>query len=509
MKTISMKIMALGVAALTFASCNLDLYPLGSIVNDESVPAFQSKDDIESFRVGVYSTFRGLANLGVVSEEVMFNSFNASVGYGNNYGAIHRLDNDFTSSDENVESVWGNNYLAIRIFNQVIEEQEKVEDESLKQAALEARGDALFARAYAYLSLARHFGKDYDPATAATDLCVPLVTRFNLNEKPARATVAQVYEQIGKDLAEAMEIISEYGPQPEQASNNFTVDAVTALYARYYLDIHDYKNAAECAKSLVDGGVYALADSEASFKKIYEEDETTEAILQMYADTAGETPGGISSFTSYVKNDNSKTGYAFRPLYVPSKVMISRYEVTDLRFRNWLLVTNKDPFDNGTSLSNGITVFIKTWGAAKYNTSGIRSGQLAFAPFKISEMYLIAAEASLLDNNQADADKYLKELQTARLGKKNKNATMENIQTEWLRETIAEGLTLSNYKRWGIGFNGREAQDIALSQELVMTGANFDQKVLSANDHRLTWPIPRYERQVNPNLVQNDGYGAN
>ena len=82
---------------------------------------------------------------------------------------------------------------------------------------------------------------------------------------------------------------------------------------------------------------------------------------------------------------------------------------------------------------------------------------------------------------------------------------MENIKNEWFKETVGEGLRLSCLKRWGEGIGARTPQDGC--KNLIMQGAGFEQRVIPAGAPKLiTWPVPTYEMQVNPNLVQNEGF---
>ena len=64
------------------------------------------------------------------------------------------------------------------------------------------RGQALFHRAFSYLMLANVYAVPYDMATPET-LCVPLKTDPTPSLQPYnRATFAEVYEQIDKDIVE-------------------------------------------------------------------------------------------------------------------------------------------------------------------------------------------------------------------------------------------------------------------------------------------------------------------
>ena len=126
----------------------------------------------------------------------------------------------------------------------------------------------------------------------------------------------------------------------------------------------------------------------------------------------------------------------------------------------------------------------------------------------ISEMYLIAAEGYLNAGESTLGKKYLNQLQAKR-GATASALNKETIQKEWKRETVCEGLRLSNMKRWDAGFEGRQPQDN--TKELIMSTPldSYQKKVLRSDDKALIWPIPSYEIKVNPALEQNPGYGNN
>lgn len=67
-----------------------------------------------------------------------------------------------------------------------------------------AIAQAKINRAYFYLLLANIYGEHYEPNTASSNLAVPLVLQANNRTSLPRASVAQVYQQVLKDLQEAL-----------------------------------------------------------------------------------------------------------------------------------------------------------------------------------------------------------------------------------------------------------------------------------------------------------------
>ena len=513
-----------GVSLMAFTSCDLEEMPTTSIGLDNNEEAVVNGVNVQQFENGLYSSFRA-TQYGVYSlvPELICDGFNESIGSGNNYGSVHRTDASFTASDQDVESIWAGYYSAITNYNifindEYVKEQE-AELEKLMQGdneanpdayAIRALGVAHFFRAYTYMQLARLFAKDYDPSTAATDLCVPLVLEYNQEEKPARATVQAVYDQIKKDL-EASELNLEAVDITGQVrSEAVTLDAVYALYARYYLDTHDYPMAAHYARTVVDSKRYVLASNEEEMQQEYTYDEGKEPIFQMAASLAENGSGTNDAYTQAGPVPDGyeaffPKGYYLAPYYLPSFKVISLYGDNDIRLNQWfamdhgLLLGGHPPVGPAAGLA--VPVFTKYLGNPALNSSIVPNARQHVKPFMIGEMYLILAEAALQANDPTTAAQALNKLQTMR-GATPTAATMENIQNEWFKETIGEGLRFSCLKRWGTGYSGRKAY----IDDLVLSGADNTKKVMPADDDHWLLPIPTYERQLNDNLEQNPGY---
>ena len=528
-----------GVSLMAFTSCDLEEMPTTSIGLDNNEEAVVNGTNIQQFENGLYSAFRA-TQYGVYSlvPDLICDGFNETIGSGNNYGPVHRTDASFTASDQDVASIWSGYYGYMVDYNNLINDEYIKEQEAAFMAedadfasvdayAIRALGVAHFFRAYTYMQLARLFAKDYEPSTAATDLCVPLVLKYDQEEKPARATVQQVYDQIKKDLDAAntyftklttvtVELVnagivtSASNPyyqcyltlnNTQPGSPYVNVNTVYALYARYYLDTHDYPMAAQYAKSLL--GQYALADSEEAMEYEYVYDEGTEPIFQMEASLAENGSGTNSAYINGSSYPYVPEGFYLAPYYMPSGKLLALYEGTDWRLAQWFNDTHV--FRYGSSLATGIPIFVKYYGDpnAGLNNSIVPNGRQHVKPFMIGEMYLILAEASLQANDPTTAATALNELQTKRRATPTA-ATMENIQNEWFKETVGEGLRYSCMKRWHIGFSGRPAY--LPGYGIVPEGTSNTQKEMPADDDHWLLPIPAYERQLNDNLVQNPGY---
>lgn len=301
MKTIYRTLLAIA-ATLTFAACNLDLYPSGSIVYDGKAPLIQTANDLETWRMANYAYFRSTLGGGYdISDDLMCDGFNATKNFGNNYGPIHRADASFTSSDNDVEGFWANNYTAIANYNLMIQEVKKNEEYKLTELTEGVKliaAEAYFFRAFTYLKLARRFGPAYNGKTTDADLCVPLVLEYDQLARPKRNSVEEVYKQIKSDIDSALVVLGSV--KGKASSNVVTVDVINALLANWYLDTQDYQKAYDTADAIISasGTPYKLISDITNFKAKYFEDGgasgDSESLMRLYV-SKSEAPNGYSS----------------------------------------------------------------------------------------------------------------------------------------------------------------------------------------------------------------------
>ncbi len=174
-----------------------------------------------------------------------YNWFNNSQTYA---------DRIYTSSLD--ELIWKTFYNHLDAANKVLVLTEGTEDPEM----LIYRGQAFAARAYDFLNLAQAYQFTY--AGHENELCVPIVTEnMTLEEKQnnPRATVEKVYEQIIKDLNQAIDLLEGY----DNGTNKDKIDEAVAygLRARANLLMHNWAEAAKDAEKAIAGGTpQSLAD---------------------------------------------------------------------------------------------------------------------------------------------------------------------------------------------------------------------------------------------------------
>ena len=496
-------ILIFAAAALVF-SCNLYEEPTDSVTYEEGGQLIATPEELYGFEAGILSNYRAVHNgMYNIIEEVMLDGFNASAGFGNNYGSVHRTDDSYTSSDSYIDSYWTNHYVVIKNYNVLIDAlDDKINiPEGYEDLARVIQGEAYFFRAEAYMNLVRRFAKDYDPGDA-TSLGVPVVIHYDLDAKPGRNTVHEVYAQIKSDLDAAAERLAE--ETGETGAEYPTMDAVNALYARYYLDTEDWEKADASADLVINTGRYNLSKTAAALQTESREDSGSEAILTLFGNSSSEVPNSTNVFTNMFSSQDY--GLCYRSLFLPTRKLVNAYGAGDIRGQVWFSSTDYYTEVNGSYYRGNFATFVKYQGNPNLYSGNIPNGCQKVKPFLISEMYLIKAEALARNGKTLAAKTPLNTLQSAR-GATSTSGTLENIQAEWFRETVGEGLRLSCLKRWGQGFSDREGQAGALAVNAIMTGQYYDQRAVEPDSYLLVWPIPAGEIKLNTNLEQNDGYG--
>ena len=497
---------ALSAAVAVVASCNLDLVPNSAIAyNPEQI--VESESDLNGFENGMFAYYRGsLYGVYSIASEVMCDGFNAMVDFGNNYGSIHRTDASFSATDYDAEDHWEGLYHAIMRYNVVINGLQTNVPADLAEKAAVVRGEGYFFRADAYLRLVRLYGKAYGNGTPASDLGVPLVLEYDQTARPARNTVQEVYDQIKVDLDSAATLLANV--KGAVRAQKPTIDAVNALYARYYLDTKNYANAATYAQRVIDSAAgYALSSTAEEMTAEWYNDNGKEPVIQLYATYAERPNRNYDAFTNTARDP--EWGDYFRPYFLPSSNLMNLYEDGDLRLAQWFDKGAHYVFYNSDYHTGEFYVFTKYLGnpALRANPTAMPDGYQAVKPILISEMYLIAAEANLGAGNAAAAKAALNTLQTKR-GATATDATASAIHNEWFKETVGEGTRMVCLKRWNEGFSSRPGQAGAVAGGALAQGPAYEAKSLPAGDFHYLWPIPSHEFEVNSNLVQNPGYSA-
>ena len=500
--TIKLSFLALLAAAVS--ACNLDRFPDNAINTEESM---QSLADCKSFLNGLYSGMKYCFSGGFVYvPELQADSFHAVKNFGNFDGDFYSYN--LKASNSTAADVWFGVYAYIGNANFLIEGTQKLlssgtlsEEDAVKVSHI--YGEASYIRAHMYLLLAQFFCEDYDPQTASQKAGVPIVTKYDptgdSSKYPARNTLEQTYQQIVSDIQVAREFVLTQG---SQNSAYVTADVVEALNARVMLNMQNYDEAFKSAKALIDGAGYPLCNNAGTFADGWKNDNLTETIWQV-AMTGPDDIG--NSFRYFIYNTSGMAGED-NPQYVPEDWVLNLYDKDrDIRYSSWFSTRNIT-----TPVIGTLTLMVKYPGNPKLYSS-VTNYVNQPKVFRISEMYLIAAEAAAnKPGGEAAASLYLNSLKRNRISgwvdQDWSGASLINeIRQERVRELFCEGHRMNDLKRWHIGFSRSAGQN----PSLLMPGDNYVGCSRPADDPYFLWPIPTAEMEANPQMSQNPAYTNN
>lgn len=497
------------IVALGVMSCNMELFPYDSLEVSEGMKTYQ---DAVSYRVSIYSPLKSfVCSMRETIEDTRSDLFNAKADFGNYYGRWHSWQNDIT--DPETKSVWYNDYAIIGNVNFAIDSYTELIDNAaqLGISKLEAdtiaifRGEAYLVRAMAYLDLATKYCEAYNEDNADLSASgVPLPTKYeptaDASSWQGRKTLNQTYALILDDIKEAEYVINTPG-KPNSAY--FTKDAVLALRARVYLYMGLWDKALEDAVQVINHGPYTLANTPAAIKLMWDGDTSPENIMRVAKNDkdTGSTSGGYY----YINDQNAGDGTTPNPQYLPTKDLLDLYEEGDMRYPVYFETRSvKAGYERAD-----MVVFYKFKGNPSLRTDSRWNYVHMGKPFRLAELYLIAAECCVELEDEDGGEYYLNELRKARIEgfdtKKSYGsleALRQEIREERVKELVGEGFRMHDLKRWGLGMKRGKSQNAS------MTHSTYDQLSAGVNDNHFLWPIPKEEMDANPQFAgqQNPGF---
>lgn len=145
--------------------------------------------------------------------------------------------------------LWEETYKRINGCNVVIEYLDKVTGDDTQRNNL--KGEALTMRAFYYFYLVNFFGMPYNSGNPNEILGVPLnLDMAVLGEYFPRNTVAEVYEQIEKDLLEGLRLLEENPIERDFLRAGASM--ARAMLSRMYLYMEKWELAAQYAGAVID-----------------------------------------------------------------------------------------------------------------------------------------------------------------------------------------------------------------------------------------------------------------
>ncbi|WP_177230362.1 RagB/SusD family nutrient uptake outer membrane protein [Chitinophaga sp. CF118] len=347
---------------------------------------------------------------------------------------------------------WRDFYKAIYRANAILEGL--VSSNISAEKKMQLIGETRFLRAFCYYYLVSNWGD------------VPLITSTDINqtELAARAPVADIYKQMMSDLEIASLLLSAtYRSNEKVRANKW---AAIAMLARVYLQWRNWAEAEKNAALVINSGMFPNTQPDSVFFK-----NSQSAILQFWMKD-GYTYAG----QTFIPVSDGYSNYPFTTDFM------NAFEPGDLRKTKWT---------SSFTYAGGLYYYPYKY---KKNTISTSDDAEYVMVLRIAELYLIRAEARC---HQDDISGAVADLNIIRhyagLTDLPSDLTKENCLLAVEKERKVELFTEWGDRWLTLQRNGR-----------IDTVLKVIKPYWTLTD--TLYPVPKQERDRNPNLTQNAGY---
>jgi hypothetical protein len=313
--------------------------------------------------------------------DMMSNDITQSVFHW--YGFYYNYDARVQTSTR-TEIIWNTYYTQVAEANSVINAIEMDTDDPTAKALL---GQALALRALFTFNTARIYAHTY--IGHENDLCIPLPNGNDFEGKP-RSTVSDVYAQIRADIEAAIPLLEGFTRVTRQELDQLVAYGIAA---RVYLEMGEWSLAASAANSARQGRVPM---GETEWMQGFSDINLSEVMWG--ADIDAESSSVYASFFSHFANLSA--GYAG---------ILGVYKNIDARL--WAEIPETDFRFKAFAGDTGNSV-LPPYANMKFKDATFFEGDYIY--MRVSEMYLIEAEALARNNLHADAQALLFEFVSTR-----------------------------------------------------------------------------------------------
>ena len=447
----------------------LDRLPVDSLV-DQS--AFQTVSDLES---GIVGALGNLNPDNVVAFNAIFTD-NCRIGIDNGGQQLGLLQQQLNSGGGD-QGLWADRYNVINAVNRVLLAAESITPELGEEARYnDVLGMARALRGFWHLELLSYYGFDMLDGASLGVVYQNFVATDGFRE---RNTTAEVLTLIEEDFTAASGLIT------STDINYPTRDFITFARARAALYSGDYTAAVTLASTIINN--YPLANA-SQYAAMFGGDADTSEVIWKFDNVQGSNNSVAGNFIF------TGTGGDF---IEASRELREAFSSGDIR-RDVAIVPSVSPDNTGDS-----------WTINKYPPNADTNYINDFKIMRVSEMYLVRAEALARQSQFGPAAADIATLRTAR---------GSSASTPGAYGSLAEAIQdIVDERRLELCFEGHRYLDIKRSRgvlnqgitredfDVTYRGLNFPSSV-SATDARFTFPLPDAEVNSNPIITQAPGY---
>lgn len=495
MKKIYLKIVS--VSLLTFfTSCSagwLDVTPSDAGTIEETIK------DVASAKVALVGVYDALQGNSTYSEYygarmIYYGDVRGDDMQGTLGGSRAKLsyESDFDAGTS--VKIWSEPYRVIRRSNMLM----RAFDNGLVTDGTDAerndiKGQLLALRALAHFDLLRVYSQAFDVSATGNNYGIPLVlTVPKASDTPGRSSINETYAQIEADLSSAISLMS-----GEKNTGYFNLWAAKALLARVYLykgTAADNQKAFDLAKDIIANSPYKLW-SNAEYTTAWAKDGTSEVLFEIVTASTDDWVDRESIGYLY-----SEGGYADAVMTKKYVTFVETKYAGDVRL-NLMKVATKDK----ENIWEGKGVFIAKY-PGREGTNDVRVNNVPI--LRLSEVYLIAAEAAFKLNDKPNAVKYLNDIvlrgNPTATGETQASITLDRILDENRIEFVGEGHRFFDLIR----NKKRVTRYTAESDRGWHLPLKVENRDFAHDYYRAILPIPDREITSNPIIAkqQNPGY---
>jgi hypothetical protein len=463
------------ILIITLSSCKksfLEESPSNAV---DAATSIKTTNDLADAVNGLYTAAKNASLFGqyvpVLGDLLADNAFVSSSNYGQ---FITQMNYTFIATSGEANGIWSQGYFTILQANRIIHAD--LPDSS---AVNQLKGEAYTIRALTYLTLVNYFAKP-----SPDSLGVPIVTIPTYLTgpyfKPARNSVAEVYERIITDLDSAYLLMSSTPIAYHANNSNYIAKyAAKAIMARALLYKGDYAAARDAALTVVQNGGYTLATSQGSFSSYWSSFSANNSKLETIFELNNSVTSSVSGLADLYYQSGNGEMLCIAELY-------NLFAATD--YRKTLIL-------NGIRKGNSQPAFVVN----KYSNL-LNADKDEIKIIRYAEVILTLAESYARTSNEGDALIYLNQLAKLRDPAfegytSSGQQLLDDILNERRKELAFEGLRFFDLTRLHLTIN-RPPQPFSYPSY----------PVVSTDDFRRLLPIPQGERDANPNIIQNPGY---
>lgn len=383
------------------------------------------------------------------------------------------------ADDSNFGSFYDDSYDIINQTNLILEYVDALSDASETEKK-QIKAEAYAIRAYTHYLLTLVYSQAIDKDASGSQLGI-VYNKITLKSGlvyPKRETLTDSYSFIIEDIKAALDNFSSGSVLTGPSYSYFNSTNSKALLARVYLSKNDWQNAFDAANDVIlNSGVELM--SSANYIAQWEKTDLpiSETLLEFSVprDSGGSVGGSLSSYFGYFSSTNYNK-------YVASQDLLQLFETADIRKQ--LFLEKALP-----TLKDGEFVNVNYYFTKKFQDNA------GYSAFRISELYLIRAEASM-------------ELGKTEAAIADINSIRTRANASLLKSTDDLEGALLNERRKELCFEGHLFFDLARRHKNVSRndGCISLNCSLTAPSPKFVLPIPEKNINLNSNLKQNESY---